>query len=192
MLKISRYIITSIFLIGFFVYIPLTQMAFAQNHIKVSKPADKTITPTKKTVQKKKTTQSTLTQDQARLLYFLSDYGLLSGQSLLKKGKYADAANIFQTILKRNPRSIDALAGLGAAYLGLNDTKQAAAHLRKALARDNKHIGANYLMGLYYLETDKTDKAVEQAHVLHLLCARHGCPESASLNNAINTAKHEK
>lgn len=153
--------------------------AQAQNHVKVSK--DK-IPEDKEELQR---------PEQNPDLYFFSDSGLNVGQTLLKREKYTEAISVFENVLKRNPRNIDALAGIGAGYLGLGQTKQAGDILRKAISRDNKHTGANYLLGLYYLETGKISNAVDQAQVLYMLCGRYSCPEETSLSAAINRAKKE-
>ncbi len=130
------------------------------------------------------------TSDLVRPLYFFSDYGLTTGARLLANGKYAAAISDFENVLERNPRNIDALAGIGAAYLGLNQTKPAGDHIRKALARDNKHIGANYLYGRYYLQTGEIEQAIDQMLILDMLCGqKYKCPEAASLEAEINAHK---
>lgn len=127
-----------------------------------------------------------------RPLYFFSDYGLSAGARQLSAKKYADAITSFENVLDRNPRNIDALAGLGASYLGLKETKQAGDYIRKALARDNKHIGANYLYGRYYLLTGEVSQAVDQMTLLDMLCGRkYNCPEAASLSAEINEYKKQ-
>lgn len=125
-----------------------------------------------------------------RQLYFMSDHGLTNGAYLLEHEKYAAALQVFEDVLERNSRNIDAVAGLGAAYLGLGQTKPAGDEIRKALARDNRHIGANYLLGRYYLAIDRPEQATEQLRVLALLCGRSGCPEDYALQAEIDASRN--
>lgn len=165
----------------------LTLPALAQNHVVVTPDNSKTVTrqTVKPTPALKKSDQ-----DIERPFYFFSDYGLSSGARLLSLKKYAAAISTFENVLQRNPRNIDALAGIGAAYLGLKETKPAGDYIRKALARDNKHIGANYLYGLYYLQNGEVQQAVDQMTLLDMLCGqKYSCPEAVSLEGEINAYK---
>ena len=166
----------------FAIVVARPETAYAQNHIKISK--DKI--PEE---QQAKTTENTSAPPD---FYFLSDSGLNVGEALLKREKYTEAIAVFENVLKRNPRNVDAHAGIGAAYLGLGQTKRAGEALQTALSRDAKHAGGNYLMGLFYVETDQISKAVDQAQVLYMLCGRYACPEEEALSTAINRAKQEK
>ena len=165
-------------------------MALAQNHVVVT---PKTAADTPKIEHTlPATTKPALKIERPieRPFYFFSDYGLSVGARLLSAKKYAAAISTFENVLDRNPRNIDALAGLGAAYLGLEQTKPAGDHIRKALARDNKHIGANYLYGRYYLMTDQVEQAIDQMTLLDMLCGqKYSCPEAASLEGEINAYK---
>ena len=174
----------------------------AQNHIDVIQPrttAPDTHAPKSETPsgQASATTAENTKPPPAdetikRQLYFFSDSALTNGAHLLKREKYTAALKVFQDILRRNSRNIDAVAGLGAAYLGMGQTKPAGDHIRKALARDNKHIGANYLLGRYYLAIDRPAQATEQLNVLYLLCGRQSCPAEAALEAEIDAAHNKK
>ncbi|MGM0422927.1 MAG: tetratricopeptide repeat protein [Pseudomonadota bacterium] len=185
--------------------VPLNE-ARAQNHIDVIAPensasensaSEKNSSDSEKSAQEDAGSENESAKSAAgqapikRQLYFFSDSGLTNGANLLKREKYTAALQVFQDILKRNPRNIDAVAGLGAAYLGMDQTKAAGDQIRKALARDNKHIGANYLLGRYYLDIDRPSQATEQLNVLYLLCGKQNCPEEAALEAEIDAARRK-
>lgn len=178
---------TSLYLI--FAFCLVIAPAMAQQHVVVT-PAGKTDIVTEE--MKKTLVAPKDNSDIYRPYYFFSDYGLTVGARLLTAKKYAAAISTFENVLDRNPRNIDALAGIGAAYLGLGQTKPAGDHIRKALARDNKHIGANHLYGRYYLQTGEVQQAVDQLTLLDMLCGqKYSCPEAASLEGEINAYKKQ-
>ena len=159
--------------------------AQAQNYVRVEKndKAEQTTVPAP-------AIDKTLHIARKQPLYFFSDFGLTYGARLLAEGKYASALESFQRVLDVNPRNIDALAGKGAAYLGMGRMQQAGDHIRRALSRDNKHVGANYLYGRYYIMTDRIDLALDQLTVLNLLCGtRYKCVEALALEGDLNAAR---
>ena len=163
----------------------------AQNHVKITpdnKPA-----ATTETAIPDADIEKTLQIASKRPLYFFSDYGLSLGARLLAEEKYGSAVETFRRVLEVNPRNIDAEAGMGAAQLGMKNIKAASDHIRRALSRDNKHLGAQYLYGRYYLAIDRTDLALEQLNVLNMLCGiKHKCIEALALEGDINAYTSEK
>ena len=159
-------------------------LALAQNHVRVQKDNTPTQVTTTSPVEKN------LVIPERRPLYFFSDHGLTYGARLLSEEKYASALQSFQRVLDVNPRNIDALTGIGAVYLGMDQTKPAGDYIRKALARDNKHIGANYLYGRYYIAIDRIDLALDQLTVLNMLCGtKYKCSEALALEGDLHTAQ---
>ena len=160
--------------------------AKAQNHIRITgenkTPAQQDTSAQK---QQQKTSDPTIAQT-ARPLYFMSDSGLTSGSYFLQHEKYAGALQVFNEVLERDPRNTDALAGKGAALIGLQQYDQAQKSLNEAVQRAPKHIGANYLLGRLYAAQNQIDPALDQLRVIHTLCGDDGCAENAALEAEIN------
>ncbi len=120
------------------------------------------------------------------LRFMLTDSGVAQGRAFLIESKYAHAEAVFKSVLDRAPRNTDAMAGLSAALMGLDQVEASKEWSEKTVTTDPRHIGGHYLLGLYYVSTDDIARALDRARTIKALCGNDGCPEYAALNGAIN------
>ena len=71
------------------------------------------------------------------------------GQSCLFAKDYVRAKSYYRHLLQRNPRHAGSYVGLGYCMLGEHKTDQACQMFENAYVIDNKHIGANFNLGIY-------------------------------------------
>lgn len=118
-----------------------------------------------------------------------TDSGLSKAEFFLMKGKYAEALEPVEDVLKRHPGNADAYTYRGLAYEGLGEEEQAEKNFRKALEIDPAHLGANRYLGELLVQSGHVARAVEQLAVIRMICGASDCPEVTALELAINNAK---
>ena len=74
------------------------------------------------------------------------------GEALYRQAKPYDALKCFRGVLKREPQSIEALMGIAASCLSLNDTKAAEKEYDKVISIDPKSIDAWFEKGAIYFK----------------------------------------
>jgi thioredoxin-like negative regulator of GroEL len=104
------------------------------------------------------------------------------GQSSLRHGRYAEAADEFEAALKEDPGRLDALSGLGVARykMGAYDAAQDA--LGRVVAQDPKQTQARLYLALAHVQ-----KGEDRAAVEHLTAYRE-LPPGPRLGGAIDAA----
>lgn len=118
-----------------------------------------------------------------------ADGGLVKAEALLSHGKYSQAINTLQNVLKRQLRSADAYTYLGYAYAQLQDEDKSVEHLKHALKLNPRHLGAHQYLGEHYVRTGKTSLALERVQAMRLICGRTDCDEIRNLEYVVNTVK---
>ena len=130
-----------------------------------------------------------LSQEKADEVPYRQDSGLITAEYYLASGKYTQALQVLGSVLQRNPQSADAYVYRGFAYQQLGDDKKALDNYTQALKIDPRHLGANFYLGVLYLNTGQKPLAFEQLQALRLICAGTECAEETELENLINQAK---
>ena len=67
---------------------------------------------------------------------------LLSGNSLLRQERFAEAKDKYERILKLDPKNASAMVNLGASLHGMGDMQGATAWFRKAIEADGRNVEA--------------------------------------------------
>ena len=83
------------------------------------------------------------------------------GQSALRQGNYVEAALAFQEALTDKPDRLDALIGLGVAQYKLGLYPDAIQRLAQAVTRAPRDAGAQFYLGLAYLQAADLARAAE-------------------------------
>jgi tetratricopeptide (TPR) repeat protein len=90
------------------------------------------------------------------------------GAALLEQYRYAEAANVFEDVLKLAPGWDAARFNLGLACLNIQETAETAGRLEKAreafeavLKADPRNLHARFCLGLYHQHVGTNDKALE-------------------------------
>ncbi len=120
------------------------------------------------------------------------DAGLTKAEYFLATEKYTEALKEIAAVLKRHPKSSEAFAYRGYAYMKLGDEKKAADSFRKALAIDPTHLGAHKYIADMHLEEGELALAMEELQALRLICGAADCEEITVLESRINKLKHKK
>lgn len=95
-------------------------------------------------------------------LYDDSTNSFSLGQAYLKTGRYSDAENQFQKIVKRGGlESRNGHFGLGQSLRAQKKYSEAISQFEHAISKDRDFIGAYTEMGYTYAEMDESDKAKE-------------------------------
>lgn len=124
------------------------------------------------------------------LVPFREDSGLITAEYYISTGKYAQALNVLQGVLKRHPESADAFTYTGYAYYKLGDVKKATSYYKKALIVNPTHLGANRYMAEIYLSVNDLARAIEQMQVIRMTCAEADCEELDEIEAEINAYKN--
>lgn len=109
---------------------------------------------------------------------------MMRAEALIRVQDFETAIVVLEDILRREPRSADALNWLGFSHRKLGRFDEALAHYEKALAIDPRHRGANEYLGELYLQMGQPEKAELRLAVLAEACGP-GCEEYAELKDAI-------
>jgi len=111
-------------------------------------------------------------QDSLRVIDFLS-----KGDSLLKSEDYKAAADAYKSVLKKNKKSVPALAGMGKIAVAKEDWGEAKSWFDKIVDIDEAYLEAHYYRGICSRETGKSKVLVQrmwdwdraQKHFEHIL-----------------------
>lgn len=117
-----------------------------------------------------------------------SDKYFKDGVADVKDGDYASAVDLFEKVVKKEPKNANAYNYLGFSYRKLGQYDKAFENYEKALALEPGHLGANEYIGEAYLETGNLAKAEERLATLKGLCPA-GCEEAEDLAHAIEAYK---
>ncbi len=107
----------------------------------------------------------------------------LIGVTLLREGRYVEAAAAFREALRRRADSVDANRNLGTALAESGQTAEAIGYLRRAVQLDPSHGGAQYELGSLLLERRELAEAAD-----HLRAALRAMPDSAAAHNDLGIA----
>ncbi len=124
------------------------------------------------------------------LVPFREDSGLITAEYYISTGKYAQALNVLEGVLKRHPENADAFTYMGYSYYKLGDVKKATSYYKKALIVNPQHLGANRYMAEIYLSVNDLARAIEQMQVIRMVCAEADCEELDELEAEINAYKN--
>ena len=102
----------------------------------------------------------------------------------LQAGDYGRAAQLLQTVVKKDPGNADAWNNLGYSERRQNHFEKSLVAYQKALAINPDHRGANEYLGELYLQIGSPAQARRQLEKLRTLCPR-GCEESDDLGKAV-------
>jgi Flp pilus assembly protein TadD len=105
------------------------------------------------------------------------------GVTLLREGRYGEAAEEFREALKRRADSVDANRNLGTALAESGHTAEAISYLRRAVQIDPGHGGAQSELGSLLLVRREFAEAAD-----HLRSALRAMPDSAGAHNDLGTA----
>ena len=83
------------------------------------------------------------------------------GQSALRQGRYAEAAEHFEEVLSRDPGRVGALVGLGISRYKEGAFDEAVGDLSRAVEREPKHETARLYLALSYLREGEDGQAEE-------------------------------
>ncbi|MFC1581943.1 tetratricopeptide repeat protein [Planctomycetota bacterium] len=98
--------------------------------------------------------------------------------------RYTDAVNVYDNLLKMEPKSIEILMKkAGMLYTNLKDKPKAVGTLKKVVKLDGDHVEANYLIGRYMLETGWETKDADDA--------KKACKESRAFLETTNKLTDE-
>ena len=86
------------------------------------------------------------------------------GVTLLREGRYAEAADAFREALKRRADSMDANRNLGTALAATGHTSEAIEYLRRAVQLAPDNGGAQYELGRLLLERREFAEAAAHLH----------------------------
>jgi spermidine synthase len=111
----------------------------------------------------------------------------LIGVTLLREGRYGEAAGAFREALKRRADSVDANRNLGTALAESGDTTGAIDYLRRAVRLDPGHGGAQYELGRLLLDRREFAEAAD-----HFRAALRAMPDSAAAHNDLGVALASK
>jgi spermidine synthase len=105
------------------------------------------------------------------------------GVTLLREGRYAEAADAFREALKRRADSMDANRNLGTALAATGHPSEAIEYLRRAVQLAPDNGGAHYELGLLLLRRREFAEAAT-----HLRAALRAMPQAAGAHNELGTA----
>ena len=108
------------------------------------------------------------------------------GVTLLREGRYGEAAEAFRDALKRRD-SVDANWNLGTALAESGQTTEAISYLRRAVQLDPDHGGAQYELGSLLLAGREFAEAED-----HFRSALRAMPDSAGAHNDLGIALAER
>ena len=106
------------------------------------------------------------------------------GVKAVKRGDYAAAIRLFESIVARDDRNANAYNWLAYSTRQAGDAQRAVPIYKKALAIDPKHRGAHEYIGEAYLVLGDLPKAKEHLAVLDKLCFLP-CSEYSDLKKAV-------
>ena len=86
---------------------------------------------------------------------------LLRGVEMQKGGDVVGAIEAYQTVLKIDPKRVDALSNLGACYVHLGQFEDAIAHYNAALAIDPGNATVLLNLGLAYYKSGRPHLAIQ-------------------------------
>jgi spermidine synthase/Tfp pilus assembly protein PilF len=107
----------------------------------------------------------------------------LIGVTLLREGRYVEAAAAFREALRRRADSVDANRNLGTALAESGQTAEAIGYLRRAVQLDAGNGGAQYELGSLLLERREFAQAAD-----HFRAALRAMPDSAAAHNDLGIA----
>ena len=107
----------------------------------------------------------------------------LIGVTLLREGRYGEAAEAFREALRRRADSVDANRNLGTALAESGQTNEAIGYLRRAVHLDPGNGGAQYELGSLLLERREFAEAAD-----HFRAALRAMPDSAAAHNDLGIA----
>ena len=105
------------------------------------------------------------------------------GVTLLREGRYVEAADAFREALKRRADSVDANRNLGTALAESGQTAEAISYSRRAVQLDPGNGGAQYELGSLLLARREFAEAAD-----HLRAALRAMPDSAAAHNDLGIA----
>ncbi|MEO0470515.1 MAG: tetratricopeptide repeat protein [Bacteroidota bacterium] len=82
-----------------------------------------------------------------------------SGELYLAAEEYEKATDFFKQSLQKNPESVPALFGLGAALVKMDEAGQAVRHLKKAVSMDPDNLDVQAALGEAYIKAGELNKA---------------------------------
>ena len=91
----------------------------------------------------------------------MNDHILQNAWRLHQSGKFAEAARLYQEVLRMNPRHLGALQMLGFLHFQRGEFADAERIMEKAVKLDPKFAQAWYNLGLAYSALDKSELALE-------------------------------
>ena len=106
------------------------------------------------------------------------------GVSAVKRGNYAEAIRLFETVIAKDDRNANAYNWLAYSTRQSGDAAKAIPIYQKALAIDPKHRGAHEYIGEAYLVLDDLPRAKEHLRTLDSLCM-FSCSEYRDLKRAV-------
>ncbi len=106
------------------------------------------------------------------------------GVSAVKRGNYAEAIRLFETVIAKDDRNANAYNWLAYSTRQSGDAAKAIPIYQKALAIDPKHRGAHEYIGEAYLVLGDLPKAKEHLAMLDKLCFLP-CEEYSDLKKAV-------
>jgi tetratricopeptide (TPR) repeat protein len=109
------------------------------------------------------------------------------GRSLLREGRYVDAAERFEQAVASEPENVDALVGLGLARYKLADFEEAAGVLDRAVARAPRHFVARLYLGLTHLQ--RTEDGPAEEHLGEVARIAPGTRTAAQIDRALRVLR---
>jgi len=116
-----------------------------------------------------------------------TDTGYTEAERAVKAKQYEQAIKMFEQVLAKEPKNVDALNYLAYSHRELGRYDISLAYYQRALGLNPNHRGANEYLGQLYLKMGKTKEAQAQLAKLQKLCGK-GCEEYESLRSAIAKA----